>query len=206
MAGGVEPFVTAAALRVEPAPTELDAVTLARAKQGEPAALRALIELYQDRVYALVWRMLIGRAQHLTQDLAQETFVRVLRGIGSFDPRGEARLSTWILTIATRVVLNEKRREGRDRADPDDAAIATTAGAERTDHGLERARLAEALTAGLAALPDDQRAVFVLREYHELEYVEIATALELDLNTVRSRLHRARAALRTQLTAAGVEP
>ncbi|MEO8551297.1 MAG: sigma factor [Kofleriaceae bacterium] len=88
----------AARVRIDRAPEDLDLATLARAKTGEPAALRALIELYQDRVYALVWRMLIGRAQHLTQDLAQETFVRVLRGLGSFDVAGAARLSTWIIT------------------------------------------------------------------------------------------------------------
>ena len=59
---------------------------------------------------------------------------------------------------------------------------------------------------GIAALSDEQRAVFVLRDYHDLEYAEIAAALEIEENTVRSRLHRARAALRTALTAAGVEP
>ena len=53
--------------------------------------------------------------------------------------------------------------------------------------------------AGIAALPDAQRAVLVLREYHELDYAEIATALDLDLGTVKSRLARARAALRTHL-------
>lgn len=196
----------AAQVRIDRAPSELDAVTLARARRGDAEALRALIELYQDRVFALVWRMLIGRAHHLTQDLAQETFVRVLRGLAGFDPQGAAKLSTWILTNATRVVLDEKRRAGRDRADADDLAVAGTSADERADHGLERNRLAAALTAGLAALPEDQRAVFVLREYHELEYVEIATALEIDLNTVRSRLHRARTALRAALTEAGVEP
>lgn len=196
----------AAQARIERAPDELDEITLARAKSGDAAALRALIERYQDRVYALVWRMLLGRGTHLTQDLAQETFVRVLRGLASFDAAGAARLSTWILTIATRVVLNERRRAGRDRADLDDVAVETAVATERTDHGLERARLAQALTAGLVALPDDQRVVFVLREYHDLEYVEIAAALEIDLNTVRSRLHRARTALRAALTAAGVEP
>jgi RNA polymerase sigma-70 factor (ECF subfamily) len=185
---------------------ELDALALARARAGEPAALHALIELYQDRVFALVFRMLLGRGTERTHDLAQETFVRVLRGVRDFDPRGEAKLSTWILTIATRVVLNDRRRAGRDRAHLDDGAIAAAPATDRADHSLERSRLAEALAAGIAALPDEQRAVFVLREYHELEYAEIASALEVDLNTVRSRLHRARTALRAALTAAGVAP
>ena len=188
-------------------PRELLDADLVRAKAGDPTSLRILIELYQDRVFALIYRMLLGRGTERTHDLAQETFVRVLRSVGQFDPRGPAKLSTWILTIATRVVLNERRRVGRDRAELDDEAVAATASTDRADRSLERTRLAEALTAGIAALPDDQRAVFVLREYHELEYSEIAAALELpELNTVRSRLHRARTALRAALTAAGVEP
>jgi RNA polymerase sigma-70 factor (ECF subfamily) len=200
--------VTVAAQVIEeaPEPSELDDLALARAKAGESAALRGLIELYQDRVFALIFRMLLGRGTERTHDLAQETFVRVLRGLGEFDPRGTARLSTWILTIATRVVLNDRRRAGRDRSELDDEAVAAAASGERADRSLERSRLAEALTAGIASLPDDQRAVFVLREYHELEYAEIASALDIDLNTVRSRLHRARTALRAALTAAGVEP
>ncbi|MEO8842302.1 MAG: sigma-70 family RNA polymerase sigma factor [Kofleriaceae bacterium] len=190
----------------EPEPSELDALGLARAKAGDPAALRGLVERYQDRVFALIYRMLLGRGTERTSDLAQETFVRVLRGLRDFDPRGAARLSTWILTIATRVVLNDRRRAGRDRVELDGDAVERVASLDRADHLLERTRLAEALTAGIAALPDDQRAVFVLREYHELEYTEIAAALEIAENTVRSRLHRARTALRAALTAAGVEP
>jgi len=185
---------------------ELPDLALARAKTGDAVALRTLIETYQDRVFALIYRMLLGRGTERTHDLAQETFVRVLRGLAQFEVRGAAKLSTWILTIATRVVLNERRRAGRDRADLDDAALADAASTDRADHSLERTRLAEALTAGIAALPDEQRAVFVLREYHELDYAEIAAALEMPENTVRSRLHRARTALRAALTAAGVEP
>ena len=198
--------MTAAAHATIEAPTELDDLALARARMGDATALRALVELYQDRVFALIWRMMLGRGTERTHDLAQETFVRVLRGVHQFEPGGSAKLSTWILTIATRVVLNERRRAARDRAESDDAAIAAIASNDRADTGLERSRLTEALTAGIAALPDDQRAVFVLREYHDLEYAEIAIALELDPNTVRSRLHRARTALRAALTAAGVEP
>ncbi|HEY0251460.1 MAG TPA: sigma-70 family RNA polymerase sigma factor [Kofleriaceae bacterium] len=182
--------------------SELDDVTLARARTGDRAALELLIEMYQDRVFALIWRMLLG-GRDRTHDLAQETFVRVLRGIAGFDPRGTAKLSTWILTIATRVVMNERRRAGRDKAELDPDAITAVA---YIDDTVERKRIAEALIAGIAKLPDDQRAVFVLREYHELEYADIAAALELPENTVRSRLHRARTALRDELRARGVEP
>ena len=186
--------------------TELDDVALERARTGDATALRALVELYQDRVFALIWRMMVGRGTERTDDLAQETFVRVLRGVHQFEPGGSAKLSTWILTIATRVVLNERRRAARDRAESDDAAIAAIASNDRADTSLERSRLSEALTTNIATLPNDQHTIFVLHEYHDLEYTEIAIALELDPNTTRSRLHRARTALRAALTAAGVEP
>lgn len=179
----------AAARKTDP----LDELTLRRAQRGDERAWRELVERYQQPVHALIWRMFAGRARHRVEDLVQETFVRVLRGLPAFDPAGPATLSTWMLTIATRLALNELRR-----AEP--AALEhEPIGRDRTDAIAERERLGRAIAAGVAALPDAQRAVFVLREYHELDYAEIASVLELDLNTVKSRLSRARAALRARL-------
>jgi RNA polymerase sigma-70 factor, ECF subfamily len=172
----------------------LDEVTLRRAQRGDQRAWRDLIERYQQPVHALIWRLLAGRSRHRVEDLTQETFVRVLRALSKFDPAGTASLSTWILTIATRMTLNELRRPepaGLDREPISEA---------RADADSERKRLGEAIAAGIAALPDAQRAVFVLREYHDLDYAEIAAVLELDAGTVKSRLSRARAALREHLT------
>jgi RNA polymerase sigma-70 factor (ECF subfamily) len=173
----------------------LDEVTLRRAQKGDQRAWRDLIERYQGPVHALIYRLLAGRARHRVEDLTQETFVRVLRALPSFDPDGPASLSTWILTIATRMTLNELRR-------PEPAGLqGEPAGDARADADSERRRLGAAIAAGVGALPDAQRAVLVLREYHELEYAEIADALELDVGTVKSRLSRARAALREHLLA-----
>jgi RNA polymerase sigma-70 factor (ECF subfamily) len=185
------------ALAATPAATELDELTLRRAQRGEERAWRDLILLYQDRVYALVWRLLAGRAQHRAPDLVQETFVRVVRALAKFEPIGSAKLSTWILTIATRVALNELRRP-----DADELATEPVAHAESADQSVERKRLGSAIAAGMAALDAEQRAILVLREYHELDYVEIAAALSIELGTVKSRLSRARAALRAHLVAA----
>src|SRR5262249_12237703 len=140
--------------------------------------------------------LLAGRARHRVEDLTQETFVRVLRALAKFDPSGPARLQTWILTIATRLALNELRR-------PEPALLEhEPAARERADADAERRRLGAAIAAGVAALPDAQRAVLVLREYHDLDYAEIADVLELDVGTVKSRLSRARAQLRAHLSAA----
>ena len=88
----------------------LDELTLRRAQRGDERAWRALIERYQQPVHALIWRLLAGRARHRVEDLVQETFVRVLRALPGFDPAGPASLSTWMLTIAARLALNELRR------------------------------------------------------------------------------------------------
>jgi RNA polymerase sigma factor (sigma-70 family) len=184
----------AAARMAEP----FDELTLRRAQRGEEPAWRALIERYHAPVHAVIWRMLAGREPHRAEDLVQETFVRVLRALPSFDPSGPAALATWILTIATRLALNELRR-------PEHAALVdepAAARGDRADARAERRRLADAIQSGVAALPSAQRAVFVLREYHDLDYAEIAAALEIDLGTVKSRLARARGALRTHLEAA----
>ena len=173
----------------------LDEVTLRRAQRGDQRAWRDLIDRYQQPVHALIWRLLAGRARHRVEDLTQETFVRVLRALPKFDPAGPASLSTWILTIATRMTLNELRR-------PEPAGLdREPAGGDRADASSERKRLGDAIARGVAALPDAQRAVLVLREYHDLDYAEIADVLELDVGTVKSRLSRARTALREYLTA-----
>jgi RNA polymerase sigma-70 factor (ECF subfamily) len=177
------------------APAEpLDELTLKRAQRGDDRAWRDLVRRYQQPVHHLVWRMFAGRAQHRVEDLVQETFVRLLRVLFGFDPAGPASLATWVLTIATRLALNELRR-------PELAALDAEPRAD-SEPGLahpDRRRLAAAIAAGVANLPDAQRAVFVLREYHDLDYGDIASALEIDLNTVKSRLSRARASMRTHL-------
>jgi len=182
----------ALAVRSEP----LDELTLRRAQRGDDRAWRELVERYQTPVHALIWRLLAGRSRHRVEDLVQETFVRVLRALPSWDIAGPASLQTWILTIATRLSLNELRKPEMTTIIGDPPAP------DSADAASERARIAAAIAAGVAQLPDAQRAVFVLREYHELEYADIADALGLDLGTVKSRLARARAALRERLVAA----
>lgn len=180
-------------------PTELDEITLRRAQRGDRRAFRDLVEVYHLRVYSLLWRMLEhshGNAQ--VEELTQETFLRVFRHLERFSIQGPARLSTWILTIATRLALNERRRRTHCSRPLDESADVVTATGDPAG-ALENRRRAEALRKAIAGLKADHRAVVVLREYHELEYSEIAEALEIDVGTVKSRLSRARAALRKEL-------
>jgi RNA polymerase sigma-70 factor (ECF subfamily) len=186
---------------------EIDELTLRRAATGERAASRALVERYQVRVFALVSRMLYARAAATIEDVAQDTFLQVFKQLPMFvpagrgkpdplhdRPHGTARLSTWILTIAARRAIDELRRE-RPAAVPHEEPI----GGERADERARRREVIVAIEAALAELSPELRAAFLLREYHGLEYAEIALALRIDLGTVKSRLSRARAALRERL-------
>jgi RNA polymerase sigma-70 factor (ECF subfamily) len=180
-------------------PEELDELTLRRAQRGDDGACRALVGRYERPVFALLQRM-VGGPPALVEDLAQETFLDVFRALGGFAPLGPARLSTWILTIATRRAIDALRRrppvlESLESLD----ARHGVAAAARTDGEAARRRLGARIARALLALPADQRAAFLLREYHELDYAAIARALDVDLGTVKSRLSRARAALREAL-------
>ena len=176
---------------------EIDDLTLARARAGEEAALTALVDRYQRRVYSLVARMMVGRPQ-MVEDLAQEVFVKVLLGLPRFDARGPARLSTWILTVATRACLDVLRVK-RPAAEDIPASLVSSSDPEAETAQRQMGRRVEA---AMGQLPEEMRAVVVLRAYHDLDYDEIASALGLELGTVKSRLGRARIALREVLEGA----
>ena len=179
-------------------PAELDELTLARAQWGDDRARRDLVDRYQRPVFALLSRMLFksGQQQAL-EDLAQETFLRVFKALPGFTRGGPARLSTWILTIATNLAIDHLRKR---RVPTDTLTDAREPAANETsDAEAERHRLAEVLRRAIDDLTPEYRAAFLLREYHEFEYAEIASTLDIDLGTVKSRLNRARAALRRSL-------
>ena len=181
------------------AASDLDDVTLARAMHGDRDAFRALVERYERPVFALLGRMLVrsGR-ESLVEDLAQETFVRVFRSLATFGADGRSNLAAWILTIAARLAIDELRRRP-PRAEPLDGLALDIAATGATDEGSERRQVGAAIERAVAALRPEFRAVFLLREMHDMDYDEIADALDLDLGTVKSRLSRARAALRRAL-------
>jgi RNA polymerase sigma-70 factor (ECF subfamily) len=175
----------------EPRRRELDELTLKRAQRGEPEALKAFVVAHQRAVFGLLSRML-GRA-HRVEDLAQETFLRAIKALPHFRSQqagGTARLSTWVLTIATRLALDELRAR---KHEPLPAVLPDP---RRTDESIERKAIARRIEEALDELGPQFRAAFVLRELHELDYEEIAEALACDVGTVKSRLARARERLR----------
>jgi RNA polymerase sigma-70 factor (ECF subfamily) len=171
---------------------ELEPGVLARCQAGEAAALRVFVEHYQRAVFALLSRILGQRPE--VEDLAQETFLRAIRALRArgFDVDGPARLSTWLLTIATRLALDVCRKRTRERWSP---LVAEPTSAVTPEHEAHRAELRGALASAVAELPDDQRVAFVLAEFHGFALEDIAAALQTPKSTVKTRLFRARAKL-----------
>lgn len=183
------------AVTQEPGRAELDDVTLARAQRGEESAWRALVERYQRPVLALLARMLAPVARRdLVEDLAQETFLRAFRALPGFDRAATGRLSSWLLTIATRLALDALRQRRAPR-EPLQPVHFQSAAPERPEQRL----LSELLTRAVERLSPEHRAVVLLHDVHGLRYGEIASALAVSLGTVKSRLYRARAELRAAL-------
>ncbi len=173
-----------------------DASLVDRLRRGDPRAFEDLVIAYQHRVFGVALRMLGNRAE--AEELAQEVFLRVHRAIGEF--RGEAKLSTWLYAIASRLCLNRLASGERRMARHGDEALTRLASREISPaEEVERSELETALHRAIAALSDERRMVVVLRDLEGLSYEEIAAALELELGTVRSRLHRARMDLREKL-------
>jgi RNA polymerase sigma-70 factor (ECF subfamily) len=175
---------------------EIDGEILSRAQRGDDDACRAIVECYQGRIFAVVGRTLgIARAARL-EDVCQECFLKVFGALRRFDPEGPAKLSTWILTIATRLCLDELRSRQRflhDELSDDLAAPALT-----EPVALERA-LRRRIERALASLPPELRATFALRVTAELSVADTARALGVDEGTVKSRLSRARERLRAEI-------
>ena len=169
---------------------------LDRLRAGEAAAFEDLVMTYQHRVFGVALRMLGNAAE--AQEVAQEAFIRAHRALGDF--RGDAKLSTWLYAITSRLCLNRLASgERRLVRQGEDALLRLADAAPRPDVALERSELEAALQRAVAELPEDGRIVVVLRDLEGLSYEEIAQVLELPLGTVRSRLHRARADLKDKL-------
>jgi RNA polymerase sigma-70 factor (ECF subfamily) len=178
------------------AATEVDAATLARCRAGDAAAVRTFVLGYQGLVFAFLSRSL-GRGPHV-EDLAQEVFLRACRALPRLEAeRRGGKVSTWLLTIASRVAIDARRKRQIVTTPLDPDLAAPSLGTPETER--QRLELGRALEAAAAALTPDHRDVFVLAEFHGLEMREIASVLGVPENTVKTRLFRARAELRGRL-------
>jgi len=169
---------------------------LRRLKAGEAQAFEELVRTHQHRVFAVAMRMLGNAAE--AEEVAQEVFLRAHRALGEF--RGDAKLSTWLFAIASRLCLTRLAAAERSLIRQGEESVARLPhDAVGPDALLEQSELDAALHRAIAELPDERRIVVVLRDLEGLSYEEIAAALELPTGTVRSRLHRARLDLKDKL-------
>jgi RNA polymerase sigma factor (sigma-70 family) len=167
------------------------------AGEGEwtPPSWDDIVREHADRVYRLAYR-LTGN-QHDAEDLTQETFVRVFRSLASYKP---GTFEGWLHRITTNLFLDMVRRRARIRMEalPDDSDRIVGQGPE-PEQVFSDTHLDPALQAALDELPPEFRAAVVLCDVEGLSYEEIGATLGVKLGTVRSRIHRGRAALRASL-------
>lgn len=171
-----------------------------RCVQRDESAWTELVERFQVMVFTVADRMVHDSA--VTEDMAQEVFMRVFRNLPAF--RGEARLSTWIYRIAYRVCLEEldKPRHRRTHLSLDADAAAGEVLAGQTDAvELADVDLRQETAYWLSRLPPAYRMVLTLYYLQERRYAEIAEVMELPLGTVKTYLHRARRFLKDHLVA-----
>ena len=187
-----------------PMPEGHEEELVARLKRRDEAAFNELVELYQGRIYRLVFRMLGDRAE--AEDLAQEVFVTVFKRIDGF--RGDSKLSTWMYRVATNHCKNRlkflgrrgrgQKRELDEIADAhaiESATMSTSANLPRPDDILQGRQIEGFIGMALRELSEEQRTLVVLRDIENLTYDEIQEVTGLAAGTVKSRLHRARLAL-----------
>lgn len=178
-----------------------DGDLVTRWKAGDESAFESLIRRHEGRVFGLLMRMLGNRED--AEDVAQETFISLHRHGHRF--RHDARFSTFVYRVAANAALNRRRTLGRKNARirklqtrqaAGDDLPTTPRDPESATFGVEvQVRVQDALL----QLPPDLRAATVLYDIEGLSYREIAAVLEIPEGTVKSRIHRARSALRERL-------
>lgn len=184
-----------------------DADVVALAQQGRESAYRELIRRYERPVFSLIFRMV--RDRELAEDLAQDTFIKVLNHIDRYRP--EFKFSSWLFKIANNVAIDQMRRRHIDTVSMSGAPDAATteaieatsfeiAGQQETPlQELESRELGTAIERAIAKLRPEYRSCIMLRHIEGRSYEEIAATLDLPLGTVKTYIHRARNELKKEL-------
>ncbi len=184
---------------------EADGQLVAKAQRGDTAAFGSLVERYQDPLFNGVYRM-VGQREE-AEDLAQEAFVKAFRGIGRFE--GRSSFYTWLYSIAFNLVISYRRKTGSARhlnplslnhgGGDDGPGLEAQDASEGPDAQAQRGETRQRIEAAIAELDAEHRAVIVMRDIEGFDYETIAEVLGCPQGTVKSRLHRARLALREML-------
>ena len=180
-----------------------------RAQRGDGAAFAELVARHQRQLYRLALRMTGSEAD--AQEVLQEAFLNAYQKLPLF--RGEAQFSSWLYRIAANSALMRLRRKRRapdalaeqpleltgPRFSAEGSLEPASDWSQRADERMMSSQLGSAINKAVEQLPDDYRTVFLLKDVDGLSNEDIAQALELTVPAVKSRLHRARLALREKL-------
>ena len=178
---------------------------LTRARRGDVDAFEELVRLYEKRVYAVALRS--SGCPEDAADIVQEVFLRAWRSIESF--RGDSGFSTWLFRITMNLCVDHARhKNAQPQTQPlvvgeEDAERPIPDTAPTPEEHLENSELGRELAAALDEVSEEHRRIVLLRDVSGLSYTEIAEVLEISEGTVKSRLSRARIALRTILLRRG---
>ena len=184
-----------------------DADVAALAKEGREPAFRELVRRYERPVFSLIFRMV--RDREMAEDLAQDTFIKVLNNIERYRP--EFKLSSWLFKIANNVTIDHLRRRQLATVSLDGSPhAATVAEAQATSldvesrgqsalEAIESRELGSAIEQAIGKLRPEYRSCILLRHVEGRSYEEIAATLDLPLGTVKTYIHRARHELREAL-------
>ena len=164
-------------------------VLLARCREGDEQAFRELVDRYKGLVFALVARSVQERGR--AEEVAQDVFVRVYRGLPSF--RGEARLSTWIYRITVNLLAAERREPATEPLEGM-GEVPREFGA--ADRAFDELTLRDRMDKALQRLPANYQVLINGHYLKGMRYEELAEALDLPLGTVKTHLHRAKRQLR----------
>jgi RNA polymerase sigma-70 factor, ECF subfamily len=175
---------------------------------GDPSAFRELVAAYQRKVYGLAYEMTRNHAD--AEDISQITFMKIHRAMGTIKP--DYGLNTWIYQITHNAALDHIRKKpffprqalptialGRQSGEPSDPAA-------NPEQAAESSSLRRRIEGVLAKFSERERAVFVLRHYHDLKIKEIARTLGVSLGSVKSYLFRSILKLQRELDQAGTPP
>ncbi|GMV10763.1 MAG TPA: sigma-70 family RNA polymerase sigma factor [Gemmatimonadaceae bacterium] len=184
-----------------------DADLVALAQEGREAAYRELVRRYERPVFSLIFRMV--RDREASEDLAQDTFIKVLNHIDKYRP--EFKLSSWLFKIANNVAIDYLRKRQLDTISIDGSPHALSAAEveatsfdvvarqESALEEMEARELGSAIERAIQGLRPEYRACIMLRHVEGRSYEEIAATLDLPLGTVKTYIHRARHQLRDAL-------
>lgn len=181
----------------------LDELLVERARRGDVEAFEQLISQYERTVFNIAYRLTGNRED--ASDVAQEAFIRAYSSLTEF--RGDSSFQTWLIRITRNACLDELRKRKRQRMTSLDEPIAVEDGemdrqlaiadtADNPEEALERVEVQRAVQESINQLDEEYRIVVVMRDIQGYSYNEIADSLGINLGTVKSRLNRARSALK----------